>query len=238
MWLKRLLRKIAVSESSSKVGGAFPGTAAADRSDAHRFAHEYWQNCSDTFLASDPSYYDRQEKELRRTLAESVGRVRNSLDVGCGNGRFSFVLAEVSDSLLAFDLSAKLIAEATATAERRNVKGVRFQVRDLEAGVPAGPFDLVACMGVISTLIDDVAYNALIDDLERSVVTGGYVVTKDTLSTVEDGRLVITDTYVTNYRNVSAYEQAFAQRGLRLVDQARLATLEGMINNLYLWRKE
>jgi SAM-dependent methyltransferase len=238
MWWKRLLRKLAVSESSSSVSGAFAGTAAAVRSDAHRFAHAYWQNCSDTFLASDPSYYDRQESELRRILADRVGRVRSALDIGCGNGRFSFVLAEVSDSVLAFDLSTKLIAEATANAERRKVEGMTFQVRDLEAGVPAGPFDLVACMGVISTLIDDVAYNALIDDLERSVVTSGYVLTKDTLSTVEEGRLVITDTYVTNYRNVSAYEQAFARRGLRFVDQARLATLEGMINNLYLWQKE
>jgi 2-polyprenyl-3-methyl-5-hydroxy-6-metoxy-1,4-benzoquinol methylase len=238
MWWKRLLQKIVGSEPLPEVVSPSQEISAPNRSDAHIFARSYWQNCSNTFLASDPTYYDRQEKELRGFLHSRVGRVRNALDIGCGNGRFSLTLAEFSDCVIAFDLSPTLIAEAIATAERRDAEGIQFQVLDLEVGIPAGPFDLVACMGVISTLIDDVAYNALLEDLARSAAPNGFVITKDTLSTAADGRLVITDTYVTNYRNLETYERDLEKQGLRIVQQSRLATLEGMVNNLYLWQKD
>ena len=234
LW-KRLFRRLTLSRPPTEMVNS-PDITAATRTDAHQFAHAYWRNCADTFLASDPSYYDRQENELRRILWARVGRVRSALDIGCGNGRFSFVLAEVSDSVLAFDISPKLIAEATANAERRGFGGIRFELRDLEEGIAPGHFGLVACMGVISTLIDDIAYNGILAELERSVVAGSYIITKDTLSTAE-GRVIITDSYVTNYRNAALYEQAFAHRGFKLVEATRLALLEGLINNLYLWQK-
>ena len=205
LW-KRLFRRLTLSRPPTEMVNS-PDITAATRTDAHQFAHAYWRNCADTFLASDPSYYDRQENELRRILWARVGRVRSALDIGCGNGRFSFVLAEVSDSVLAFDISPKLIAEATANAERRGFGGIRFELRDLEEGIAPGHFGLVACMGVISTLIDDIAYNGILAELERSVVAGSYIITKDTLST-GDGRVIITDSYVTNYRNAALYEQA------------------------------
>ena len=159
LW-KRLFRRLTLSRPPTEMVDS-PDITAATRTDAHQFAHAYWRNCADTFLASDPSYYDRQENELRRILWARLGRVRSALDIGCGNGRFSFVLAEVSDSVLAFDISPKLIAEATANAERRGFGGIRFELRDLEEGIAPGHFGLVACMGVISTLIDDIAYNGI-----------------------------------------------------------------------------
>ena len=35
---------------------------------AHDAAHNYWKNSSYTLLASDPTYYDRQEQVLRKKI--------------------------------------------------------------------------------------------------------------------------------------------------------------------------
>jgi 2-polyprenyl-3-methyl-5-hydroxy-6-metoxy-1,4-benzoquinol methylase len=170
-------------------------------------------------------------------LTNRVGHITSALDIGCGNGRFSLTIAEFADSVIAFDLSSTLIEEATEEARVRAIRNIEFRLHDLEQGMPAGPFDAVFCMGVVSTLIDNAAFDALLDQIEKITPAGGFLITKDTLSTEAEDRVVATDAYVTNYRTVLNYESALIGRGFKPVEQARLATLEGMINNLYLWQK-
>ena len=103
-------------------------------STAHAFARDFWENCENSFLASDPNYYRLQEEALRSFLSE-VGPVASALDVGCGNGKFSFVLADTADEVSAFDLSPKLIDQANAEKQALGVGNISFEVRDLERGV-------------------------------------------------------------------------------------------------------
>lgn len=83
------------------------------RSDAHRQAHSYWKDCSCTFLAGDPTYYDRQEAVMRSLLQELDIKTESALDVGCGSGRFSFVIGEYVKDVLAFDLSENWLLKPT-----------------------------------------------------------------------------------------------------------------------------
>lgn len=82
----------------------------------HDQAHEYWKNCACTFLASDPEYYNRQELALRRLLGNLDCSAGSALDVGCGNGRFSMVIADFVQQVFAFDLSNNLIHQAQKSA--------------------------------------------------------------------------------------------------------------------------
>jgi len=230
MWLRRIWQKWARTESVRQT----PVT----RSDLHQASQEYWRKCSCTFLASDPTYYDRQDAALRDMLSETVRHAQRALDIGCGNGRFSLVLAEFSETTLAFDLSPTLIQEAIGTAERHGVGNIEFRVLDLEQGLPDGPYDLAACMGVVSTIIDDDVYDNLLDKLQLIAGNRGYLITKDSLSPEAEDRLIVTDSYVTKYRSEAGYERAFASRGFQLLKKVPLAKTDIIVNSLYLWQKD
>lgn len=70
-------------------------------------------------------------------------RAKRVLDVGCGEGWLSRVLAEAADEVVGIDGSAELVAHARAA-------GGRFEVVDYEALIGdgtllPGPWDLIIC---------------------------------------------------------------------------------------------
>ncbi|MCG7328071.1 bifunctional 2-polyprenyl-6-hydroxyphenol methylase/3-demethylubiquinol 3-O-methyltransferase UbiG [Achromobacter sp. ACRQX] len=205
------------------------------KSKAHQTAHQYWKSCANTFLAGDPTYYDRQEVALRAILAGLDARELNGLDVGCGNGRFSLVMGEYLNSVTAFDLSKQLIAEAILKSKAS--PHVRFQQRDLEDGFPAGMFGVVAGMGIASTLIDEKVFKGFIRDLGKAVAPAGHLITKDSLSTTGTDKAVTSGSYITTYRDQTRYENEIRKAGFTLMHKQELASADGLTNHLYLWKK-
>ncbi len=208
-----------------------------DKINPHILAHEYWKRCSNTFLASDPTYYDRQQIILQSLLRRLDLNNRIGLDVGCGNGRFTFVLADFLKSVVAFDLSEMLIDEAKAAALKNKYTHVEFESRDLEDGFPSGNYDVVACMGVTSTIISEGAFDGLVSSLSESVNNGGYLITKDSLNSCVGDRSILTGPYITIYRDEGRYEQAIQASGFSVVRKVKLAESEGIVNYIYLWKK-
>jgi len=203
------------------------------KSKAHQTAHQYWKGCANTFLAGDPTYYDRQEEALRALLDSIRPAAKTGLDVGCGNGRFSLIMGEYLQSVLAFDLSRQLIDEASQHAA--NSGNVRFEQRDLEAGFPAGTYDVVAGMGIASTLIDEKVFTEFIKNLVQAVCAGGHLITKESLSTTGADKAIASGPYITTYRDQFRYENELKLRGMVLLQKTKLATSDGLANYIYLW---
>ncbi len=73
------------------------------------------------------------------------------LDVACGTGLTTFPAAErvgPAGMVVATDISAQMITDATANATERGVENVRFQRTDAEAltlGEDVAPFDVALC---------------------------------------------------------------------------------------------
>ena len=90
----------------------------------------------------DPwGYTDRWYEERKRALTLAAlpdARYGRVLEVGCGIGVLTALLAERADHLLAVDVSAAAVERA-----RARVPGVQVEVADVAEGVPDGPFDLV-----------------------------------------------------------------------------------------------
>jgi SAM-dependent methyltransferase len=70
-----------------------------------------------------------------------------ALDIGCGQGRIALWLAERGMSVTGYDVSAVAAQYAAAAARRRQVADrCRFEVVDLDPGLPAGPSaDVIVC---------------------------------------------------------------------------------------------
>jgi malonyl-CoA O-methyltransferase len=90
---------------------------------------------------------------LQRPPAARVARL---LDVGCGTGLSTALLLEAFPGAhaLALDLAPGMLDEA-----RRRLRGrrVSYVLADVEAGVPAGPFELVASSMALQWTLDPAA---------------------------------------------------------------------------------
>jgi SAM-dependent methyltransferase len=184
--------------------------APSDLELANQKAREYWRNSTTTFISS-AGYYDRVELALNDVVIPAIGKLDRMLDIGCGNGRFTYVLARAATHMLATDISPNLISEAKSG----NPTNIDFQVRDLAVDWPAGEFDLVSCMGVTSILVDESEYGGTLRRLHASVKPGGLLLMRDSLSASADDEVAIAKTRPSIYRAAARYLKDFRALGLR-----------------------
>jgi ubiquinone/menaquinone biosynthesis C-methylase UbiE len=98
------------------------------------------------FLPESPWNVNSQyHSYLLRALPARVGL---SLDVGCGTGTFTGLLADRSDSVIAMDISPNMIQVARSRLQA--VQNVHFRTGDfLIAEFPAASFDCVSAIAVM-----------------------------------------------------------------------------------------
>ena len=90
--------------------------------------------------------------------ALNVGPTDLVLDVGCGLGYSTAVLARMAEAVVALESDAEMAAEAEAELAGQSVDNAVLQAGPLEAGVPAhGPFDAIIIEGGIEVLPDALA---------------------------------------------------------------------------------
>lgn len=92
-------------------------------------------------LFDSASRLDRESALLDAVLQRAPGR--HIVDLACGTGPHALFFAERGAQVDAFDLSAEMIAHATAT---RPHPGIRYRTGDLR-DPQGGPWDLALCLG-------------------------------------------------------------------------------------------
>lgn len=111
-------------------------------------------------VVSDGSSWDRRYADLGpvppgavrppgvfAAHAESFPTAGSALDIACGQGRIAVWLAERGMTVRGYDISAVAVAHAATLARQRHVADrCRFEVADLDRGLPDGPpVDVVVC---------------------------------------------------------------------------------------------
>jgi SAM-dependent methyltransferase len=207
-----------------------------DHTRQHLTSLRYWQACSNTFI-TNPEYYDKCENVLRGSILPKLGNIRRLLDAGCGNGRFTLLLAGASAEAEAYDLSPSLILNASMSAKDAGAGNIRFQVKDIcGGGWKTSHYDVVSCMGVFSTIIDDWAFRKAALELRNAARPGGLLLLRDSVSLLPDGQLVESETYATRYRNENYYRGVFSGLGLTLEHEELLVEFGSSVNRIYLYR--
>lgn len=203
----------------------------------HWRSQRYWSNAQDTYRASS-DYYERQDVALRSLLSSIAGPKDRAMDVGCGDGRFTLIIAKSYANVWGFDISPQLIEKANTQAKSQGILNLTFEQMDLTASYPEGIYDLVACMGVTAAIVADDDFSNLAQNLVNSLNPDGYLITKDSLSSSNQWEK-FNGHYVAMYRNALDYENKFSALGLRLLQKTLLATSEHspLVNYIYLWQK-
>lgn len=114
-----------------------------------------------------PSPAPPQPEEAARLLA---GR-HTLVDVGCGTGRHTELLAAAGFELVGIDCSPHMIDVARARAPQ-----LRFEVADLLTWRPPAPFDGALCRGVFDELLEDGDRQLGFNSVFGLLRTGGLLV--------------------------------------------------------------
>lgn len=110
--------------------------------------------------------------EIRRVF-DAEFSPSESLDYGCGVGRLVFPLAKVSQSVIGVDISAPMLAEARANAERMKISNVTFQSVDEFLNDKRAKFDLVHSLIVFQHIEPKFGLELLREVILRLKI-GGY----------------------------------------------------------------
>jgi 2-polyprenyl-3-methyl-5-hydroxy-6-metoxy-1,4-benzoquinol methylase len=127
-----------------------------------------------------PEFYNRaihmeQWLALRPWLKVSAGT--RVLDVGCGIGRWSRLLAARGAIVTGVDLSPTMIAQAQLRAAADGVAGCcRFEVQDMSRLDLAERFDLVLGVTVLQHILDPGALRAALTAMARHLAPGGRMI--------------------------------------------------------------
>jgi len=198
---------------------------AGARLGLQRSADAFWQRQTQTFLAR-PEYYERRTQVLLDVLPTIPAQER-ALDVGCGDGTFTELVAVRAAHTLAYDISEPLIL----AARHRVHPAIEYHVADIEAVPGPGPFGLVSCIGVLSCIVDPEKYARVCRMLSIQTGPGGYLLLVDTLSNSGEVRRAYRNGYVARYRDRGDYAAAFARGGLDLMVDREIAAMRGGLTN-------
>lgn len=192
------------------------------------WAAEYWEERARRF-ASDgeglaavcsygmPRYYNRLIHFCQRRALEPWLRVSEGtrvLDVGCGVGRWSRLLASRGAHVTGVDLSPTMIAEAERRARACGLASrCRFLVQDSAALDVEGPFDLILCVTMLQHMLDVGALRAALQRIALHLAPGGRLVVLEAAPARIASRC---DTSVFRARPRSFYLRLFGECGLRV----------------------
>lgn len=190
--------------------------------------NSYWEDRARRFAAEGsglaavcsygmPEFYNRMIHHCQRLALEpwiDIAPGTRVLDVGCGVGRWSSLLAARGAVVTGMDLSPTMITEARRRATENGVaERCRFVVQDLAQLDAGDKFDLIVGVTVLQHILDADALRAAIQRMSDHLAPGGRMV----LLEAAPARIAKhCDTTVFHARQRSVYLDLFAQAGLEL----------------------
>jgi 2-polyprenyl-3-methyl-5-hydroxy-6-metoxy-1,4-benzoquinol methylase len=188
----------------------------------------YWEDRARRFAAEGdglaavcsygmPEFYNKLIHFCQRLALEpwfGAGPGTRVLDVGCGVGRWSRLLAARGAQVTGIDLSPTMIAQARRRAARAGVIArCRFMTQDLAALETGEQFDLVLGVTVLQHILDPDALRSAVQRMTSHLAEGGRMVLLEAAPTQLAKHC---DSTVFRARRRSEYLQLFTECGLQV----------------------
>ena len=188
----------------------------------------YWEDRARRFAAERdglaavcaygmPEFYNRViHWEQRLALAPwlKVRAGMRILDVGCGVGRWSRLLAAQGADVTGVDLSPTMIVQAQRRAAAEGVADrCRFLVQDVSQLDAGGKFDLVLGVTVLQHILDAAALRAALASMTSHLAPGGRMILLEAAPTTAATRC---DSTVFKARHRDVYLELIRGCGLEL----------------------
>jgi len=164
-----------------------------------------------------PEFYNRTiqfEQRLALLPWLDVQPGSRVLDVGCGVGRWSRLLAARGAEVTGVDLSPTMIAEAHRRAVSEGLADrCHFHVQDLSRLEIGGQFDLVLGVTVLQHILDPELLHAAVSSMAARLAPGGRMILLEAAPTTA---VASCDSTVFRARQRTVYLELFRECGLEL----------------------
>lgn len=155
-------REVSLETSACRrqlLGEGYVGARRAVLENLERWqeARQYWDGVAETF--DDEPDHGLCDPLIRAAWSKVIGKWLPSspvsiLDIGCGTGSISLILAELAHKVVGIDLSGAMIAQAVNKAKAARLP-VTFEVMDASAPqLPRGNFSVIVCRHVLCMMPD------------------------------------------------------------------------------------
>ncbi len=136
------------------------------KEDNKRFWQRYAKLYGPLMNVAGKNFYREISDEITRNFTGS----ENVLELACGSGQLSFMLARRCGSLIATDFSENMISQARKKDDG-SIAGLSFDVKDATStGYPSGAFDAVVIANALHIVPDP---EAVIWEIHRVLKPGG-----------------------------------------------------------------
>jgi 2-polyprenyl-3-methyl-5-hydroxy-6-metoxy-1,4-benzoquinol methylase len=137
------------------------------------------------------------------------------LDIGCGIGRWSRLLAHRGAKVVGIDIAPSMIEEARRrTDAAAPAQAIEYRVDDVRTMALNRTFDLVLAVTVLQHILDDDEFASAAANVARHLAPGGRAVLLEAAPSRPNATC---DTAVFRARTAAEYLAAFAAAGLRPV---------------------
>lgn len=162
-----------------------------------------------------PRFYNRMiEMCQRRALRPWLKTVtqQDVLEIGCGVGRWTRMLAGNGNRVMAIDLSPTMIDEARTRLSQANLDA-DLRVADVASFDAGRQFDSVVSVTVIQHVTNDGEFRKVFDRLAQQLKPGGRAILLEAAPTDDIGRC---DSPIFRARPLQAYTDALTASGFRI----------------------
>lgn len=198
----------------------------------------YWRTRHDQYLTDakgvgnvvlDSAHNERIYAAIEKYVAAIAARLklngaRRVLDLGCGIGMLANAFLANGLDYTGVDISRT----AVDIASDKHPQG-RFVVGNIAILPVSEPFDIVIERTVFIHLVEDAYWKSTLRQVKRSLAPNGMFIMIDQLPL--DSASAPPSAAHVKFRHFSAYEQEFAQIGLRFNAQARAALIQHVALN-------
>lgn len=194
----------------------------------HYVPERYWEDRAQRFAGEGeglaavcsygmPEFYNKVIDFCQRRALEPWLNVKPGslvLDLGCGVGRWSTLLASRGAYVAGVDLSPTMIAQAKRRAAHKGVLSrCWFQTQNLAELDAGGQYDLVLAVTVLQHILDPAALRSAFKRMVDHLAPGGRMVILEAAPTVIARHC---DTSIFRARKRSEYLEMFAEAGMHV----------------------
>lgn len=215
------------------------GTKSPDLATA---ARHYWQERARRFAGEGaglraicsygmPEFYNRYIHLTQRLALAPWLRIQPGtrvLEIGCGVGRWSLLLARRGARVTGIDIAEAMVEEARMRAGRAQLDDrCDFLTADLTSLDLGARYERILCVTVLQHIIEEARFQTAIDRLAAHLLPGGRIIMLEAAPSSEVTRC---DSAIFRARTFSQYRTALSQAGLHCeavtgVDPMPLKTL-------------
>lgn len=137
------------------------------------------------------------------------------LDVGCGNGKFSFYFSNYFKDIVGVDFSKKSIDIAKKEALKRKIKNTAFYCMDIKKLNLNQKFKVIFVGGVLM-YINDKDLPEVLTTLKKHLAKGGLLILREPF--FKNKTLIKNGTYPVIYRSLSKFIQKLKKENFKIVN--------------------